>query len=48
MLLDLGSLELVQVFVENFKVKYEQFDVLMNNVGIMAMFYSIIGDGFEK
>lgn len=48
MLLDLGSLESVQAFAENFKANYEQLDVLMNNAGIMATPYGITQDGFEK
>lgn len=48
MLLDLGILESVQAFAENFKANYEQLDVLMNNAGIMATPYGITQDGFEK
>jgi NAD(P)-dependent dehydrogenase (short-subunit alcohol dehydrogenase family) len=48
MLLDLGSLESVQAFAENFKAKYDQLDVLMNNAGIMATPYGTTQDGFEK
>jgi len=48
MLLDLGSLESVQAFAENFKANYDQLDVLMNNAGIMATPYGTTQDGFEK
>lgn len=48
MLLDLGSLESVQAFAENFKANYKQLDVLLNNAGIMATPYGTTVDGFEQ
>lgn len=47
MQLDLGSLESVHQFASNFREKYSQLDLLINNAGIMAIPRSETKDGFE-
>lgn len=47
MQLDLSNLASVKVFAEQFKQKYSQLDVLMNNAGIMATPNVKTDDGFE-
>jgi len=46
--LDLSDLESIDQFVHEFKSKYNQLDILMNNAGIMATPYSLTKDGFES
>ena len=46
--LDLGSLNSVRQFVDEFKANYSQLDILMNNAGIMATPYGKTEDGFEQ
>jgi NAD(P)-dependent dehydrogenase (short-subunit alcohol dehydrogenase family) len=48
MQLDLANLESVRTFVEAFKAKYQQLDVLVNNAGIMNVPYMTTVDGFES
>ncbi|MEM7033962.1 MAG: oxidoreductase [Chloroflexota bacterium] len=48
MMLDLSSLKSVRQFVETFKGKYRQLDVLLNNAGIMWVPYGKTEDGFER
>lgn len=45
--LDLGDLESVRSFAADFKEKYKQLDILMNNAGIMMTPYFTTKDGFE-
>jgi len=45
--LDLASLESVRRFVEDFKKKFSQLDLLINNAGVMMPPYSKTADGFE-
>lgn len=47
MQLDLADLAGVKAFVEAFKAKYSQLDVLLNNAGIMTTPYFLTKDGFE-
>lgn len=47
MQLDLGSLDSVKQFAENFRAEYTQLDLLINNAGIMAIPRSETKDGFE-
>ena len=46
--LDLGNLESIKSFAENFKEKFERLDVLLNNAGIMMVPYQKTVDGFES
>jgi len=46
--LDLGSLQSIHGFAEEFDAAYDRLDVLMNNAGIMAPPYSKTVDGFES
>jgi len=45
--LDLGSLQSVRKFAENFNAQYDRLDILMNNAGIMVPPYGKTADGFE-
>lgn len=45
--LDLADLESVKAFAVNFKAKYDQLDILINNAGIMMPPYTKTKDGFE-
>ncbi len=47
MALNLGDLESVRTFVEDFSRRYDRLDMLINNAGIMAIPYSETADGFE-
>lgn len=46
--LDLGKLESVARFAEEFKNLYSRLDVLVNNAGIILHPYSLTDDGFES
>ncbi len=46
--LDLADLKSVQNFAINYKKKYAQLDVLINNAGIMMVPFGQTKDGFEK
>jgi NAD(P)-dependent dehydrogenase (short-subunit alcohol dehydrogenase family) len=46
--LDLGSLDSVHQFAEEYKSQYDRLDILMNNAGIMAVPQGTTEDGFEK
>lgn len=46
--LDLGNLDSVRQFTEDFKAKYDRLDVLVNNAGILAVPYQQTADGFES
>ena len=48
MLIDLSQLSSVRNFVENFKTKYTQLNLLINNAGIMWPPYTKTVDGFES
>ncbi|MDJ0702399.1 MAG: oxidoreductase [Leptolyngbyaceae cyanobacterium MO_188.B28] len=48
MLLDLGDFSSVRRFTENFKEKYTELNLLINNAGIMWPPYSKTVDGFES
>ena len=48
MQLDLGSLSSVREFAANYKEKYSQLDLLINNAGIMFPPYSKTEEGFES
>lgn len=48
MQLDLASQASVHRFTSEFRAKYNQLDVLMNNAGIMMAPYSTTEDGFES
>jgi NAD(P)-dependent dehydrogenase (short-subunit alcohol dehydrogenase family) len=45
--LDLGSLESVESFAEEFRSDHEGLDLLINNAGVMAPPRRVTGDGFE-
>ncbi|MEM7798919.1 MAG: oxidoreductase [Chloroflexota bacterium] len=46
--LDLASLASIRAFVDQFKAKYSQLDLLINNAGIMMVPYGLTEDGFER
>jgi NAD(P)-dependent dehydrogenase (short-subunit alcohol dehydrogenase family) len=46
--LDLADLTSVNKFAADFKSRYEQLDVLLNNAGIMMVPYKKTADGFES
>ncbi|PKL01507.1 MAG: short-chain dehydrogenase [Tenericutes bacterium HGW-Tenericutes-1] len=48
MKLDLGNLSSIHLFVQAFKSRYSQLDILLNNAGIMTIPYEKTDDGFEK
>ena len=48
MALDLADLRSVSNFVAQFKRKYAQLDILLNNAGIMMVPYGLTKDGFEN
>ncbi|KGP91284.1 short-chain dehydrogenase [Pontibacillus chungwhensis BH030062] len=48
MKLDLASLQSVHTFCEQFKMKYNKLDILMNNAGVMTTPYGKTEDGFEQ
>lgn len=45
--LDLAKQSSVHQFVAEFKQKYDQLDLLINNAGVMAPPYQVTDDGFE-
>lgn len=47
LLLDLGNLDSVRSFAEQFKDQYEKLDLLINNAGVMIPPYQTTDDGFE-
>ncbi|KAI8150267.1 hypothetical protein BJV82DRAFT_586522 [Fennellomyces sp. T-0311] len=47
MKLDLLSLAAVKAFAEEFRSKYDQLDILMNNAGVMMCPYGLSEDGIE-
>lgn len=47
MALDLGNLKTIETFAKNFKSKYKQLDILLNNAGVMNTPYSKTEQGFE-
>ena len=47
MKLDLGSLQSVRSFADDFNTRYDRLDILMNNAGIMLPPYGKTADGFE-
>ena len=47
MQLDLGDLDSIKKFSEEFKNEYDRLDILMNNAGIMTTPYFKTKDGFE-
>ena len=46
--MDLANLASIRQFAQDFKVKFERLDVLVNNAGILAVPYSKTVDGFES
>lgn len=48
MILDLNSLKSVRSFTEEFKLKYDQLDLLINNAGIMIPPFAKTEEGFES
>lgn len=47
MKIDLSDLDSIQKFVENYKMKYNRLDILINNAGVMIPPYTKTKDGFE-
>ena len=45
--LDLGSLKSVDNFVDEFKSKFDQLNILVNNAGVMVCPYGLTQDGIE-
>jgi NAD(P)-dependent dehydrogenase (short-subunit alcohol dehydrogenase family) len=45
--LDLGSLASVEAFAEHFRSTHDDFDLLLNNAGVMAPPRRLTADGFE-
>ena len=48
MLLDLGKLDSIQRFAENFISSYGRLDILLNNAGVILNPYRTTDDGFES
>ncbi|MFS0725609.1 SDR family oxidoreductase [Paenibacillus sp. 1P07SE] len=48
MLCDLGSLESIRAFAEQFKSSHGTLDVLINNAGVVALKRQTTSDGFES
>jgi len=48
MILDLNSLKSVRTFAEEFALKYDQLDLLINNAGIMIPPFAKPEEGFES
>ena len=48
MQLDLMDLATIKTFALDYKLKYNQLDVLLNNAGIMTTPYNLTKDGFES
>ena len=47
MICDLSSLNSIQDFIEEFKVKYSKLDILYNNAAVMKQKRTVTADGFE-
>ncbi|MBU0983279.1 MAG: SDR family NAD(P)-dependent oxidoreductase [candidate division Zixibacteria bacterium] len=47
MALDLANLTSVRTFVDEFRIKFDRLDLLINNAGVMIPPYSKTADGFE-
>jgi len=47
MLLDLANLKSIKTFADEYKKKYTQLDLLINNAGVMMPPYGKTNDGFE-
>jgi NAD(P)-dependent dehydrogenase (short-subunit alcohol dehydrogenase family) len=47
MQLDLSDMASIRAFADDFKLKYNRLDVLLNNAGIMTTPYFLTKDGFE-
>ncbi|MDP5272544.1 SDR family oxidoreductase [Chengkuizengella axinellae] len=47
MICDLGSLESIHSFINQFKEKYNHLDILINNAGVMTLKREVTRDGFE-
>ncbi len=48
MILDVGDLQSVRTFAEQFQAKYDRLDILLNNAGVMAIPRQETVDGFEQ
>jgi NAD(P)-dependent dehydrogenase (short-subunit alcohol dehydrogenase family) len=46
--LDLSSLTSIRLFAEEFSIRHERLDILINNAGIMAVPFRKTADGFES
>jgi len=46
--IDLGSLESIRNFSNEFKANFDRLDILLNNAGIMLIPYGLTEDGFER
>jgi NAD(P)-dependent dehydrogenase (short-subunit alcohol dehydrogenase family) len=47
MICDLASTKSLQSFIEDFKAKYSELDILFNNAGVMKRKRTVTEDGFE-
>jgi NAD(P)-dependent dehydrogenase (short-subunit alcohol dehydrogenase family) len=47
MICDLASLESIEAFIRDFRAKYSELDILLNNAAVMKRKRTVTADGFE-